>query len=400
MEDEHLDTILEMESDELIKSSVEDLVHTPSESDGISEGECNFPICDDSSPKKDEVFDDIISIPPRNGNDHFNAESSPIEYVLNRDNVMSSPKIDLLIVEFAGELALLAPIPPGIRILKLSSIPTMIYDDSYEDIDYVDASPPDSELGNLEVVEIVIPEVGGIDTDILLTIKDDILRKNLFNVNLLIANIEALKDNPTPSFDFWQFTARSDYSLLDYEAFYDHIEEKSSGSTTTQADFSQYDSFIFDLSIDPFPPANRSDVYYEQFAGELAHIISPPEYDCFYFKNEPDQVNFMMDVVEDIFDNPTREPRVHVPNVLPTHPTLHLHSDFTLFMIDTFLPFSSKNENKVGNTGILASKEKSHPSSSHRGFKASKLSHHKSPMLIHGDNTPNLGVRHLHFYPP
>ncbi|GJU08304.1 hypothetical protein Tco_1124734 [Tanacetum coccineum] len=49
MEDKHLDTIPEMESDELIKSSVEDLVHTPSESD-------------DSTG---------------NDNDHFNAESSP-----------------------------------------------------------------------------------------------------------------------------------------------------------------------------------------------------------------------------------------------------------------------------------------------------------------------------------
>ncbi|GJX18154.1 hypothetical protein Tco_0218986 [Tanacetum coccineum] len=114
MEDEHLDTIPETESDELIKSSVEDLVHTPSESDGISEGECDLPVCDDSSLKKDEVLDDIISIPPRNGNDHFNAESSPIESVLNRDNVISSPKIDLLIEEFAGELALIALIPSGI----------------------------------------------------------------------------------------------------------------------------------------------------------------------------------------------------------------------------------------------------------------------------------------------
>ncbi|GKC05012.1 hypothetical protein Tco_0996622 [Tanacetum coccineum] len=87
MEDEHLDTIPKTESDELIKSSVEDLVHTPN---------------------------DIISIPPRNGNDHFNVESSPIKSVLNRDNVISSPKIDLLIEEFAGELALIAPITPGI----------------------------------------------------------------------------------------------------------------------------------------------------------------------------------------------------------------------------------------------------------------------------------------------
>ncbi|GKG34958.1 hypothetical protein Tco_0437654, partial [Tanacetum coccineum] len=47
-------------------------------------------------------------------------------------------------------------------------------DDSYENIDYVDASLPDAEIVSLEVVEIVISEVGGIDTNILLTIKDDI----------------------------------------------------------------------------------------------------------------------------------------------------------------------------------------------------------------------------------
>ncbi|GKA55294.1 hypothetical protein Tco_0754243 [Tanacetum coccineum] len=75
---------------------------------------------------------------------------------------------------------------------------TSIDDDSFsiDDIKYVEASPPDSEFGSLEVVEIVIPEVGGIDNDILLIIKDDILRKKLLNVNLLIANIEALKDIP------------------------------------------------------------------------------------------------------------------------------------------------------------------------------------------------------------
>ncbi|GJX76362.1 hypothetical protein Tco_0323173 [Tanacetum coccineum] len=74
-------------------------------------------------------------------------------------------------------------------------------------------------------------------------------------------------------------TSYSDLSLPDYEAFYlddDHIEEKSSGSTTTHADFSQYDSFIFDLSNDPFPPADRSDFYPEEFADELAYIISSP----------------------------------------------------------------------------------------------------------------------------
>ncbi|GKB93650.1 hypothetical protein Tco_0979787 [Tanacetum coccineum] len=40
MEDEHLDTIPETESDELIKSSVEDLVQIPSESEDSSDGDC------------------------------------------------------------------------------------------------------------------------------------------------------------------------------------------------------------------------------------------------------------------------------------------------------------------------------------------------------------------------
>nr|GEX71449.1 hypothetical protein [Tanacetum cinerariifolium] len=220
---------------------------------------------------------------------------------------------------------------------------------------------------------------GGIDDDILLTIKDDILHEKLLNINLLIANIKALKDNPTPSSDFitkssstslnflleetntfdnslpkyetcfdlkeissGNTTTRSKISLPDYEAFYDnHVKEISSGSTTTHSDFSLYDSFIFDLSINPFPPADRSDFY--EFADELAQIISLPEYDFFSFKNEPNSEDFTMDVVEDIF--PTREPRVHVHNVLPT---LQLNLDFILsseylfaYVVWIFLPFLS-----------------------------------------------------------
>ncbi|GJV51758.1 hypothetical protein Tco_1447499 [Tanacetum coccineum] len=330
MEDEHLDAIPATESDEVIKSSVENLVPTPSESEGIPDKMCDVPLCDNPTPL--EAFKDHSEI-----------------VVDSNDDSSSSD------------------------------------DDSFssKDIEYVDASPPDAEIVSLEVVEIVIPEVGGIDDDILLTIKDDILREKLSNVNLLIAKIEALKDNPTPSSDFMtkssstspnffleetntfdnslpesetfcfnleeissgSTTTRSDYSLPDYEAFYDdHIEEISSGSTTTHSDFSlsKYDSFIFDLSINPFPPADRSDFYHEEFADELAHIISPSEYDCFCFKNEPEMGNFTMDVVGDIF--PTKELRVHVPNVLPTHPTLHLDfivSNDSLFayVVWIFLPF-------------------------------------------------------------
>nr|GFB65636.1 hypothetical protein [Tanacetum cinerariifolium] len=68
-----------------------------------------------------------------------------------------------------------------------------IDDDSFfiDNIDYVEASPHDSELVSLEAAEIVIPEVE--ETE------DENLREKLFNVHLLIANIEALKDNTTQS---------------------------------------------------------------------------------------------------------------------------------------------------------------------------------------------------------
>ncbi|GKF58514.1 hypothetical protein Tco_0172051, partial [Tanacetum coccineum] len=57
--------------------------------------------------------------------------------MLNRDNVISYPKIDLLIEEFAGELAIIAPIPPGIVEGNLdpkediSFIENLMYDNSF-----------------------------------------------------------------------------------------------------------------------------------------------------------------------------------------------------------------------------------------------------------------------------
>ncbi|GKE75036.1 hypothetical protein Tco_1537077, partial [Tanacetum coccineum] len=52
MMDEHLRTIPEKESDEFIKSSVEDLVPIPSKSDDTSESDsdCDLPSCNDFSP--------------------------------------------------------------------------------------------------------------------------------------------------------------------------------------------------------------------------------------------------------------------------------------------------------------------------------------------------------------
>ncbi|GJV53234.1 reverse transcriptase domain-containing protein [Tanacetum coccineum] len=127
--------------------------------------------------------------------------------------------------------------------------------------------------------------------------------------------IESLSASPIPCGDkksSGSTITHSDYSLPDYKAFYfddNHIEEKSSGSTTTHSDFSLpgYDSFIFDLSINLFPPADRSAFYHEEFADELAHIISPSEYDYFYFDLEADPGEFTRVLKENIFDLSTKD---------------------------------------------------------------------------------------------
>nr|GFC50011.1 hypothetical protein [Tanacetum cinerariifolium] len=60
MGDEHLDTIPVMESDEFIKSGVENLIPIPSESEGIPEHMCDVPSHDNSPPldvSKDQIED-------------------------------------------------------------------------------------------------------------------------------------------------------------------------------------------------------------------------------------------------------------------------------------------------------------------------------------------------------
>nr|GEY70360.1 hypothetical protein [Tanacetum cinerariifolium] len=139
MGDEHLDTISATKSDEVIKSSVEDLVPIPSESKG--ESGCDVPSCfttfsniffdadygfesvDDQSLHNEDVSEKIFSnslfeeeiISIWIDLHRINAESDLVESMLNRDSfVISSSKIDSLLDEFVGELTLLKSIPPEI----------------------------------------------------------------------------------------------------------------------------------------------------------------------------------------------------------------------------------------------------------------------------------------------
>nr|GEV28595.1 hypothetical protein [Tanacetum cinerariifolium] len=224
MGDEHLNTNSETESNKVIKSSVEDLVPIPSESEGI--------------------LDNTYDVP-------FSVESDLIESLLTRDtSIVYSPKIDSLLEEFTGELAHIDPIPSGIDETgsdpkdDIRFIEQLLYDDTtreddpFKDISYVEASPPDFELISLEEV------------------KDEILRVKLLNIHLLIDKIEPFNNNPTPDCVLKSpslyFLSYSDNSLPEFETFSDHTKETSSGSTTTHADNSlpEYDSFLFEIEPD------------------------------------------------------------------------------------------------------------------------------------------------------
>nr|GEV58985.1 hypothetical protein [Tanacetum cinerariifolium] len=63
---------------------------------------------------------------------------------------------------------------------------------------------------------------------------------------------------------------------------------------------------------DQFPPTDRSNFTHEEFADELAHIISPLEYDCFYFRNLPDPGELISILNSGIRKNPSSTTRVRI----------------------------------------------------------------------------------------
>nr|GFB54689.1 hypothetical protein [Tanacetum cinerariifolium] len=102
MGDKHLDTILETESDKVIKSSVENLVPIPSESEDTSgsDSECVLPSCDDFS--SNNVFEEksvTFSNPLFNLNDDFTSidDESLSDEDVSEDNVKiySNPLFEL-----------------------------------------------------------------------------------------------------------------------------------------------------------------------------------------------------------------------------------------------------------------------------------------------------------------
>nr|GFC16294.1 hypothetical protein [Tanacetum cinerariifolium]GFD36066.1 hypothetical protein [Tanacetum cinerariifolium] len=131
-----------------------------------------------------------------------------------------------------------------------------------------------------------------------------------------------------------------------------------SGSTTTQSNISlpEYDSFIFDLSNGQFPPTDMSDFTHEEFGDKLAHVISPPEYDCFYFGNVPDPSELISDLNSRIRENLSSTTCVNLPVEDDYAPLLaYVVWIFLAYLIYPVIPphlYSFGNEDTIFDPGI------------------------------------------------
>ncbi|GKD02075.1 hypothetical protein Tco_1172349, partial [Tanacetum coccineum] len=188
MGDEHLDTIPETKSDEIIKSSVEILVPITSEFEGISEDTCDVPVCADPS-----TFDAL------NDNSEILSDS-------NNDGTSSD-------------------------------------DDDFEDIEYVsleemndvDQEEKEIDLDDiLQIQEVILREkllnISRLITNIE-SLKDNPIP------NLVLKSPSSVPISVTDSDSFFEEFDASfshlDNSLPEFETFSDHTEETRSGSTIT-----------------------------------------------------------------------------------------------------------------------------------------------------------------------
>nr|GEV43431.1 hypothetical protein [Tanacetum cinerariifolium] len=197
---EHLSITPETESDEVTESNADNLLPIPSECEVTLEDkkECDVPI----------------------------SEKSPV--CDNHSDIFSDLKID-------DDIS--------------------VYDDDFEDIEYVEASISDPEI-------VSVKEENGVkeqddeefDLEYISQIQDVVLREKLFSITRLISNIESLNDNSTPNRVLNSF--ESDHSLLDnfspeFKTFCDHLEETRSGNTNHADNFlPEYDSFCFEIKPD------------------------------------------------------------------------------------------------------------------------------------------------------
>nr|GEZ20381.1 hypothetical protein [Tanacetum cinerariifolium] len=174
---EHLSITPETESDEVTESNAENLLPIPSECDVALEDkkECTVPISK-NFPDRD-----------------------------NHSDTFSDSKIDDDISVYNDDL------PSD--------------DESFKDIEYVDASVSDPAVVRVEEENVVQREEEEVDLEEISQVQDVVLREKLFSITRLISNIESLKDNSTPNQETRSGnTTHANYSLPEYDSFCFEIE--------------------------------------------------------------------------------------------------------------------------------------------------------------------------------
>ncbi|GKC43909.1 hypothetical protein Tco_1061631, partial [Tanacetum coccineum] len=305
MGDEHLDTIPEKESDELIKSSVENLVPIPSGFEDFfdNESECDMPVCDDFTTFSNPLFDsndDFNSSDDESLSDgdidphYFNADSNLIESLLNRDILIdSSPKFDYLLEEFSGELAHLKPIPPGIKKAdfdleeEIRLVENLLYDNS---------SPRSPKELNLEIADTIFESLS--PSPILVEDSDP----HMEEIDLFLAT----NDSMLPGIEDDDYYSEGDIRFLK------ELLNKYSLSVP------ENESSNLDHFNDPSPSRPPPE---------------PPDVEI-YFDFKPDTGVVTEKVVGDISEHDGL-----MPNILPTQPNL-------CPLFDLLVPFRPKTRTK------------------------------------------------------
>nr|GEU75100.1 hypothetical protein [Tanacetum cinerariifolium] len=341
MGDEHLSTILEMESDKVIKSSVENLVSIP-----------NFTSSDDKSLSNEDVpmenfkiyynplVNDGESISPKIDPHYFNVESNLIESLLNQDILIdSSPKFDYLLEEFSGKLAHINPIPSGMKEAdfdleeEIRLVENLLYDNS---------SPRAPEELNAEIADTIVESL--FPSPIPVEDSDSQMEE----IDLFLATDDLMP----PGIENDDYDSEGDIHFLEELLSNDTLSLPENESSN----FDHHDDLSFSR-----PPSE------------------PPDVEVF-FNFEPDTGVLTAKVAEGISEH-----YVLMPKVFPSQPTLCLN-------IDTLLPFSSDNEDKVFKPGILSYLLVFHREKTIFDFS-------DSPMMMYGGNIPLLDVLFLQFYP-
>nr|GEV99899.1 reverse transcriptase domain-containing protein [Tanacetum cinerariifolium] len=375
MGDEHLGTIPKTKSDKVIKSSVKNLVLIPSEFEVTFDNESEYdePINDESSlifmtfsnplfdcivdftssddkslSNKDVLmiysnflFDDEEIIPTKIDPHYSSVESNLLESLLNQDTFIDSfSKFNYLLEEFSCKLAHNDPIPAGIKEVDFDLEEEIRL---FENLLYDNSSPrPPKEL-NAEIADMILESLSSFP----IPVEDS--DSQMEEIDLFLAT----EDLMPPSIENDDYDSKRDIYFLEELLNNDPLPLPENESFN----FDHHDDLLFS-----HPPPKPSDV--ENF-----------------IDFEPETGVLTAKVVED-----SSEHYILMPKVLPSQPTLGPN-------IDTLLPFSSENEDKVFKPGILFYLLASHQDKITFDF-------FENPMMMYGGDIPLLDVPFLLFYPP